>query len=61
MELMDSFGKYDLLLDASCKRNEKMYYEMCKTVNQPPNLVIEVEQRRGAAKAVPIEEFLQTF
>jgi hypothetical protein len=55
MELMDIFAKADLLLDASCKRNEKMYFEMCKTLDKEAKLRIEVEQRRGAAKSMPIE------
>ena len=61
MELMDIFAKYDMQLGQSCKRNEKMYFEMCNTLNQEPKLVIEVEQRRGAAKAVGIEQFLKSF
>ena len=29
MELMDLFAKFDMQLDASCKRNEKIYFDMC--------------------------------
>ena len=61
MELMDIFAKADQVLDASCKRNEKMYFEMCKTLDKEAKLHIEVEQRRGAAKSMPIEQFLQNF
>ena len=43
MELMDIFAKFDLQLDASCKRNEKMYFDMCKTLEKEPKLVIELQ------------------
>jgi len=35
MELMDTFNKYDQTLDQSCKKNEKMYFEMAKELNKP--------------------------
>ena len=51
MELMDIFAKYDTLLDASCKRNEKMYVEVCKELNKQANLVIEVSTgKRGGTQ-----------
>lgn len=60
MELMDIFAKYDNLLDASCKRNERMYTEMCKELNKNANLVIEVSSgRRGATQPVPVEEYIK--
>jgi len=30
MELMDVFQKYDVSIDGQCKRNERMYEEICK-------------------------------
>ena len=33
MEIMDIFQKCDQQIDASCKRNEKMYYDICKELN----------------------------
>jgi len=30
MELMDTFSKYDMVVDGACKRNEKMYVEICQ-------------------------------
>jgi hypothetical protein len=33
MELMDIFSKYDMQIDSSCKRNEKMYFDICKELN----------------------------
>jgi len=35
MELMDVFQKYDLAIDAQCKRNERMFEEICKERNIP--------------------------
>ena len=62
MELMDSFQKVDLNLDNSCKRNEKMYYDICKELNKKPNLVIEVNSgKRGGAKTLSVQEYIQQF
>lgn len=35
MELMDVFQKYDVAIDAQCKRNERMYEEICKERGLP--------------------------
>lgn len=34
MELMDSFSKTEVQLDNSCKRNEKVYYDMSKELDR---------------------------
>ena len=47
MELMDTFQKYDLQIDASCKRNERMYFEIAKELGQPAELKIEMSGKRG--------------
>lgn len=48
MEMMDTFAKYDTTLDASCKRNEKMYFDVGKDLGKPADLKIEVAAaRRG--------------
>ena len=63
MELMDVFSKYDTQLDASCKRNEKIYFEMSKVLNKPANLVIEVNTagRRAGTQQVSVEEYIKNF
>jgi len=62
MELMDTFNKYDTALDNSCKRNEKMYYDMCKELNKPANLQMEVPSgRRGQMDTIKVEDFIQNF
>lgn len=33
MELVDVFSKYELLVDGSCKRNEKLYFDMAQELN----------------------------
>ena len=58
MELMDIFAKFDIQLDNSCKRNEKIYRDMCKEIDdREPNLFIEKESinRRGAAEKIPLD------
>lgn len=62
MELMDVFSKNDTQLDASCKRNEKMYTEMCKELNKNANLVIEVASgKRGGSQQVSVEDYIKNF
>jgi len=63
MELMDTFSKYDALLDSSCKRNEKMYYEVAKELGKPADLKIEVSAgRRGQGnQTLPVEDYIQSF
>ena len=64
MELLDIFAKYDLTVDAACKRNERMYYEICKEKNQEPDLKPEVAQagRRGQAnQQVDVKKWITTF
>jgi hypothetical protein len=62
MELMDIFSKVDTLLEASCRKNEKMYTDMCKELNKNANLVLEVSTgRRGGTKQVTVEEYVQHF
>ena len=59
MELMDQFGKYDIALDNACKRNEKMYYEMCGQLNKKPALEMEVPSgRRGQMDKKSVQDFI---
>lgn len=62
MELMDTFSKYDTQLDNACKRNEKMYYDMCKELDKKPKLEMEVPSgRRGQMDNVNVADFIQNF
>jgi len=59
MELLDTFSKYDAQLDGTCKKNEKMFFEMCKELQiADPKLMIEVG-RNG--QKVSVEEYIKTF
>jgi hypothetical protein len=61
MELMDIFSKYDQQIDASCKRNEKMYFDICKELNQPAKLNIEISGNRGRSEQVDVEAYIKNF
>ena len=48
MELVDVFAKNEVLVDGSCKRNEKLYFEMAQELNiKDAQLQIDVPQNRG--------------
>jgi len=64
MELMDTFSKYDVMLDSACKRNEKMYIELCQVKSQEADLKLEVSSgaRRGQGnKTVTVAEYIKDF
>ena len=62
MEMMDSFGKLDLALDAACKRNEKIYYDLAKELKKQPNLTIEmVSNEKGDRKQISIADYIKNF
>lgn len=53
-----------MVVDGACKRNEKMYVEICQKKSQEPDLKLEVSsgQKRGQAnKMVSVEEYMKTF
>ena len=59
MELMDVFAKYEIQIDNSCKRNEKMYFDVCKELNKQPSLKMEVPSgRRGQMDTIDVEQFI---
>ena len=33
MEVVDVFAKYEIIVDGSCKRNEKLYFDMAQELN----------------------------
>jgi len=61
MELMDAFSKYDIALDASCKRNEQIYIQSGHELNQEAKLVIERAARGGKKETQTIEEYVSQF
>ena len=42
MELMDTFQKYETQLDASCKRNEKLFFELREELKSEMDLDIDM-------------------
>lgn len=59
---MDSFGKLDLAIDAACKRNEKLYRDLCKDLNKEPTLTIEmITNEKGDRQKVKVEEYIKKF
>ena len=50
MELMDTFQKYETLLDGSCKRNEKLFFELKEELKADKiELDIELGAQQGNA------------
>jgi hypothetical protein len=48
MELVDVFTKYEVLVDGTCKRNEKLFFEMATELSiKDPKLLIDLPARRG--------------
>jgi len=62
MEMMDTFSKYDLQLDSSCKRTETMLFASAKELNKPNEKITMETQKRGAKKELmSVHEYLKTF
>ena len=61
MELNELFAKFDTQLTNTCNKLEKTYYDMSKELNQQPNMLVEIQQARGAAKKVSIQDYLRDF
>ena len=59
---MDTFGKYDLQIDGSCKRNEAVFHQTAKELNkQDHKLVLEIQQRGGKKEIKTIHDYLKNF
>lgn len=62
MELMGVFSKLDQQIDGSVKRNEKLYFEMCKEMSMKPELILEVNTgRRGNSQPLSVEDYILNF
>jgi len=48
MQLMDSFAKLDVAIDSSCRRNERLYFDLAKELEKKGNLVIEIPGQRDS-------------
>ena len=62
MELVDVFAKNEVLVDASCKRNEKLYFEMAHELNiKDAQLQIDVPQNRGESQKMKVLDYIKNF
>ena len=62
MELVDVFAKNEVLVDASCKRNEKLYFEMAQELNiKDAQLQIDVPQNRGESQKMKVLDYIKNF
>lgn len=58
MELMDTFQKYESLLDGSCKRNEKLFFELREELKADKiELDIELGAQQGNVSQT-VEQYL---
>ena len=60
MELMDTFQKYEIQLDASCKRNEKLFFELREELKSDIELDIDLGAQGGNITQT-VEEYLKNF
>lgn len=60
MELMDTFQKYEVQLDASCKRNEKLFFELREELKSDQELDIDLGAQGGNVIQT-VEQYLQGF
>jgi uncharacterized protein (DUF2249 family) len=64
MELMDTFSKYDVQIDASVKKNEKMFFEVCKELQMgKETLTIEKKDphKKGETIQVSVADYIKNF
>lgn len=62
MELVDVFAKNEVLVDASCKRNEKLYFDMAQELNiKDAQLQIDVPQNRGESQKMKVLDYIKNF
>lgn len=47
MELMDTFSKYEKLLDQSCAKNEDLFFELRSELNSDMELDIDLGAQGG--------------
>lgn len=62
MELVDAFSKYEILVDGSCKRNEKLYFDLAQELNmKDAQLQIDVPQNRGESQKIKVADYIKNF
>jgi|TARA_B110000977_G_C10962101_1_gene448950 hypothetical protein len=62
MELLETFTKYEMALDQSCKKNEKLFFELREELNMDDELNIEVNLgAQGGNKTSAIADYIKDF
>lgn len=62
MELLETFTKYEISLDQSCKKNEKLFFDLKDELNIPEELNIELNLgAQGGNQTMEISQYLQNF
>ena len=60
MELMDTFAKYEKLLDMSCHKNEDLFFELRTELSSDMELSIDLGAQ-GGNKTLTVAEYLENF
>lgn len=62
MELLETFTKYEMQLDQSCKKNEKLFFELKEELNMDDELNIEVNLgAQGGNQTSAIADYIKNF
>lgn len=63
MELMDTFAKYEKLLEQSCNKNEELFFELRQELNSDMELDIELGPQAGQGKdgKKTVAQYLESF
>lgn len=63
MELLDQFTKFEVTLDAACRRNEKMFLDLKAELGSALELNIEINQggRRGGPQSYTVLDYIKNF
>jgi hypothetical protein len=60
MQLMDTFTKLDVAIDSSCRRNERLYFDLAKELEKKPSLYIEIAGQRESQN-LEVEDYIKKF
>ena len=60
MELMDTFAKYEKLLDQSCAKNEDLFFELRSELSSDMELDIDLGAQ-GGNKTQTVAQYLENF
>ena len=62
MELLETFTKYEQQLDQSCKKNEKLFFELKEELNLDEDLNIELNLgAQGGNQTREIAQYIAEF